>query len=71
MNERREFYRINDTISLNYKVLQAAKMEEEIFKVKRGYSDLGDLRNALFCIDARLDTIADKLTREHPLISVK
>ncbi len=69
MNERREFYRINDTISLTYKVLQAANMEQQILKAKHGYSDLGDLRNALFCIDARLDTIGNQLAKEFPLIS--
>jgi len=44
-------------------------MEQQILKAKHGYSDLGDLRNALFCIDARLDTIGNQLAKEFPLIS--
>ncbi len=69
MKERRKFYRINDKMSLNYKVVQSSDADQEIKKTKYGYIELADLRNALFCIDARLGDIANQLSKDYPLIS--
>ncbi len=69
MQERRQFYRINDMVSLNYKVVLADNAEQEIDNAKHGYSELTDLRNALLCVDSRLDDITEQLSKDYPLIA--
>lgn len=69
MQDRRQYYRINDKVSLNYKVVQTADAGEEINRAKRGYAELADLRNALSCIDARMDDITSELKKDFPLIA--
>ena len=69
MDNRRQFYRINDTISLSYKVVQTGDNEQEINAAKRGYAELAEIRNAIYCIDARMDDISQQLSQDFPLIS--
>ncbi|MFQ5661379.1 MAG: PilZ domain-containing protein [Gammaproteobacteria bacterium] len=69
MKDRRQFYRIDDMISLNYKVVRPSDAKGEIEKPRLGYTELADLRNALYCIDARLDDISNQLSKDNPLIA--
>ena len=69
MQERRRFYRIDDELSLNYRVVQSAGIEQDISKAKQNYTELVDLKNALHCIDARMDVISTRLEKEHPLLA--
>ena len=69
MDDRRQFYRIDDVISLNYKVVQADDAEQGINKANQGISEHADLRNAVYVIDAKLDSISDQLAKDFPLIS--
>jgi len=68
MQDRRQYYRINDRVSLKYRVVQGFNVQEEISKSRKQYRDFADLRNTLRCIDARLDLISDQLVKESPLI---
>ncbi len=69
MNERRRYYRIKDTVSIQYKVLEGQYLEEEMHHATIGYVKYADLRNASHCIDARLESIARKLGRDNPLVA--
>ena len=59
--DRRRFYRIQDKVSLNYRVVQSADIEQEISKTNRRQRELSELRNAVHAIDARLEAINMKL----------
>ncbi len=67
--ERRRFYRINDKVSLNYRVVQAANIEQEIAKSNRRQRQLSELRNAVQAIDARIEILNMKLAQDNPLIA--
>ncbi len=69
MNERRRYFRIQDTVSIHYQILEGNGLKEEIYQANVGYVKYSELRNASHCIDARLDAIAEKLGRENPLVA--
>lgn len=68
MQERRRFYRIDDELSLQYKVVQGSGTDEEINKARRNYGELVDLRNSLHCVDARMDLICSRLEKDNPAL---
>jgi c-di-GMP-binding flagellar brake protein YcgR len=67
--ERRQFYRINDKVSLNYRVVHATDIEQEIAKTSRRQRELSELRNAVHAIDARVEVLNMKLSQDNPLIA--
>lgn len=67
--DRRRFYRINDKVSLNYRVVQATDIEQEIAKTSMRQRELAELRNSVHAIDARLEVLNMKLAQDHPLIA--
>ena len=67
--DRRRFYRIQDKVSLSYRVVQSADIEQEISKTNRRQRELSELRNAVHAIDARLEVITMKLAQDNPLIA--
>lgn len=67
--DRRRYYRIEDRVSLSYRVIQPADMEMEISRVSRKQKELSELRNAALAIDARLDVINRQLKHENPLVA--
>ena len=69
MEERRRFYRINDELSLSYRVIQASNAKQEMLKVRQQRQEFTDMRNTLHCLDARLDTLTDKIAKDHPLMA--
>ena len=69
MKERREFYRIDDKVALNYRIIPEHEVQAELENSHNGIMTLRELRNAVYCIDARLDDITNLLSRDHPLLS--
>lgn len=69
MQERREYFRIDDTVSLKYRVIQTQDAEDEMHKARQGYAQLAELKSALACIDARLDDIQTQLHQTNPLVA--
>ena len=69
MKDRRQFYRINDKISLNYRIIEFDHEHQDGSKTEEEFNEFADMRNTLFCIDARLEDISTELTNVHPLIS--
>lgn len=67
--ERRRFYRINDRVSLNYRVVQPADLEKEIVRTSRKQKEMAELRNAVYAIDARLDVINQQLKEDNPVLA--
>jgi len=67
--DRRRFYRIQDKVSLNYRVVQATDIEREISKTHRRQRELSELRNAVHAIDARIEVLNMKLSQDNPLIA--
>jgi len=69
MKDRRQFYRINDTISLNYRLAQDSDIAANLSRTRLEQAELVELRNAQFCIDARLDDICAQLKKDSPLVA--
>lgn len=69
MKERRQFYRIDDRVSLSYKLIPDKDIEQELFNAQRGYIELTDIKNSLSCIETRLEDISYQLSNDYPLIS--
>ncbi len=67
--DRRQFYRINDKVSLSYRVVHATDIDQEIAKTGRRQRELSELRNAVHAIDARLEVVNKKLSQDNPLIA--
>lgn len=69
MKERRRYYRINDSVSLKYRVVQNSDMENELNQMQYGQLLLTDLHNTSKCLDARLDAMCRHLGKSNPLIA--
>lgn len=69
MSERRRYYRINDTVAIRYQVLDGQNFKQELHQATIGYVKQSDLRNASYCIDARLEAIARNLDKDNPLVA--
>lgn len=67
-NDRRRFFRIQDRVTLNYRVVQSANIEHEISKNGHIREQLSDLRNASHALDARLEVLNMKLAQDNPLV---
>ncbi len=67
--ERRRFYRINDKVSLNYRVIQPGDLQKELDRTSRKQKELAELRNAALAIDARLDVINSQLQNDNPVLA--
>ena len=67
--ERRRFYRINDKVSLSYRLVQSNLIEQEISKSNRRQRELSELRNAVHALDARFEVINMQLSQDNPLIA--
>ena len=66
--DRRRFYRINDKVSLNYRLIPSADIEKEISKTNRRQRELSELRNATHALDARIEVLSQRLSQDNPLI---
>ncbi len=67
--ERRQFYRINDKVSLSYRLVQETAIEQEIASTSRRQRQLSELRNAVHALDARFEAINIKLAQDNPLVA--
>ncbi|NKB38118.1 MAG: hypothetical protein GKR93_13305 [Gammaproteobacteria bacterium] len=65
---RRRFYRVNDKVSLNYRLVPSADIDREINKANRRQREMSELRNATHALDARIEVLTNKLAQDNPLI---
>ncbi len=66
--DRRRFYRVNDKVSLNYRLVPSADIDREISKANRRQREISELRNATHALDARIEVLTNKLAQDNPLI---
>jgi len=69
MKERRQYFRIDDTVQLKYRVIQDVDIEAEIRHSHYEQNNLTELRNAYNVIDTRLLVLMEKLHKKIPLIA--
>ena len=69
MKERRRYYRINDTVSLKYRVVQNSDIESDLYQMQYDQLLLSDLQNASKCLDARLEAMCRDLSISVPQIA--
>ncbi len=67
MNDRRQFFRINDTVSLKYRIVQNDDIEEEIRRAEHDKHALSELKNAFNVIDSRIFSRIERLQKSEPL----
>ena len=70
MNEdRRQYFRINDKVSLKYRVVQGIDIETELKQTEHEKNNLADLKNAFNCIEAKIMYKMDRVEEVNPLIA--
>lgn len=69
MNNRRQFFRINDKISLKYRIVQNDDIEAEIRRAENEQQDLSELKNAFNVIEARILSRIERLQKAEPLVA--
>jgi len=68
MENRRQFYRINDKISLNYYVIGSSDPDEADLQAHKEFKDLAVIRKSMFDIDEKLNQTCTRLSEDNPLI---
>ncbi len=69
MEERRRFYRIDDSVILNYQPFPEEKMDETISRLEMLSSQHKLLQNSLGSLELRLDFLLDEITEPLPEIA--
>ena len=69
MEERRRFYRIDDSVILNYQPFPEEKMDETISRLEMLNSQHKLLQNSLGSLELRLDFLLDEITEPLPEIA--
>ncbi|MEQ8938754.1 MAG: hypothetical protein RLT30_08620, partial [Gammaproteobacteria bacterium] len=69
MSDRRQFFRINDTISLKYRIVQNDDIEAEIRRSENEQQELSELKNAFNVIEARILSRIERLQKSEPLVA--
>lgn len=67
--DRRRFYRVNDKVSLNYRLVPNSDIDREIGRANRRQREISDLKNASHALDARIEVLTNKLALDNPLIA--
>lgn len=68
MDDRRRYFRINDKVSLKYRVVQGIDIETEIKRTEHEQNNLAELKNAFNCIQAKIMTKLDRVEEVSPLV---
>jgi len=68
MDERRRFFRINDTIGLNYRIIEQGAEEASDALADKSYHPV-DLKNLLAADDHRLEQLLATLQKREPLVA--
>ena len=69
MDDRRRYFRINDTVSLKYRVVQDIDIETEIKRTELEQNNLAELKNAFNCIQAKIMTKMERLEEVSPVVA--
>jgi len=71
MDDRRRYFRINDKVSLKYRVVQGMGMdiETEIKRTEHEQNNLAELKNAFNCITANIMSRMDRVEEVSPLVA--
>ncbi len=69
MDDRRRYFRIQDKISLKYRVVQGLDIETEIKRTEHEQNNLVELKNAFNCITAKIMTKMDRVEEVSPLVA--
>jgi len=69
MNDRRRYFRINDKVSLKYRVVQGIDIKTEIKRTEHEKNNLADLKNVFNCIEAKIMSRIDRVEEVSPLVA--
>ena len=69
MDDRRRYFRINDKVSLKYRVVQGMDIETEIKRTEHEQNNLAELKNAFNCITANIMSRMDRVEEVSPLVA--
>lgn len=69
MEDRRRYFRINDKISLKYRVVQGLDINTEIIRTEHEQNTLAELKNAFNCIEAKIISKMPRIEEVSPLVA--
>lgn len=69
MEDRRRYFRINDEVSLKYRVVQGLDINTEIIRTEHEQNTLAELKNAFNCIEAKIISKMPRIEEVSPLVA--
>ena len=69
MDDRRRYFRINDKISLKYRVVQGIDVDTEIKRTEHEQNNLAEIKNAFNCIEAKIMSKMARIEEVSPLVA--
>ncbi len=69
MDDRRRYFRINDKVSLKYRVVQGIDVETEIKRTEHEQNNLAEIKNAFNCIEAKIMSKMARIEEVSPLVA--
>lgn len=69
MEDRRRYFRINDKVSLKYRVVQGMDIDAEIVRTKHEQNTLAEMKNAFNCIEAKIMSKMTHIEQATPLVA--
>ena len=68
-DDRRRFFRINDKISLKYRVVQGVDIETEIVRTQHEKNNIAELKSAFNCIESKIMGKMNRIEEVSPLVA--
>jgi len=69
MDDRRRYFRINDKVSLKYRVVQGIDIETEIKRTEHEQNNLAEMKNAFNSIEAKIISKMARIEEVSPLVA--
>ncbi len=69
MDDRRKYFRINDKVSLKYRVVQGIDIETEIKRTEHEKNNLSEMKNAFNSIEAKIISKMSRVEEVSPLVA--
>jgi c-di-GMP-binding flagellar brake protein YcgR len=69
MDDRRRYFRINDKVSLKYRVVQGIDVETEIKRTEHEQNNLAETKNAFNCIEVKIISKMARIEEVSPLVA--
>jgi c-di-GMP-binding flagellar brake protein YcgR len=69
MDDRRRYFRINDKVSLKYRVVQGIDVDTEIKRTEHEQNNLAEIKNAFNCIEAKIMSKMARIEEVSPLVA--